>query len=1087
MDSRGRGNGDEDRPAGEEQAEPAPAAPRNRRPSPRVETDSAALQAELTAARARIRELERTLTSLTSGIAQIEQDVERIAASRAWRWGHAVSRLGRRLLRRPALTAGGPQRVLERIGRIRGSNALLPGPVVAPVTLPPLRPHFSPDAVARAEGPRRARLAADLRARLGPAPDRADWPRVSLIVISHDGHEQLARLLEGVANATDYPDLELIVVDNGSERPLEPLVGGGPVPGAVTLRLDANESFSDANNRGAEVATGDVLVFLNDDIEPFEPGWCQELVALTLADGVGAAGATLLHVAYDPSLTASGWIVQHRGIRFRLAGHLPRAFNHGDGDDLLDAQFGRDYRCPAVTGACLAIRRDAFVAAGGFSAGYRFGTEDVDLCLKLLDSGHDVALSGRSVLFHRESLTQSMVSRVEIADNRRINRLLFHQTWGARLRRELRRARLTGDAYWTPERAHIGVSVSSVDPADGWGDWYTAHELSEALAALGLRATMVPRKGAQLHPPPDDLDALVSLMDTFDLAPLRASVLVLAWVRNWTHRWMTRAWFGRVDVFLSSAAGSAEVLEELAGVPSMRFPLATNPDQFRDPGGAGGNRVYDYVLTANRWGVERSIEHLISPRAGERVALFGRGWEGVPALAEYWRGPVPYERLPGVYGAARIVLDDTAGPTLPYGALNGRVFDALAAGSLVLTNCAAGAAELFDADFPTWTDATDLRAALDHLLADEDRRAELAARYRATVLGAHTYAHRAARLTEIIADRGEALSFVIRIGAPDWDRAQRWGDLHFAQAIERELKRRGHRCLIQVLAEWEELEGSCYDVSLVLRGRSAHRPKPGQLNVLWSISHPAELTGSECDGYDLVAVASPIHAEAVAGSTHTPVFVLEQATDPRRFYPDPDPAVAHELVFVGNSRGVRRRALHWLGSTDRDLAVWGGDWDGLIDTRLVAGEFIDNDELRHVYSSAQIVLADHWDDMRAHGYVSNRIFDALACGAVVLSDTVAGLPERFGDAVAVYSSPEELNAQIDRLLSDGTERAGRAARGREAVLEGHTFAHRVEELLARVYARRDELGLRTRIGPPARRPAAGASAAGRAGGAPAPA
>jgi len=101
-----------------------------------------------------------------------------------------------------------------------------------------------------------------------------------------------------------------------------------------------------------------------------------------------------------------------------------------------------------------------------------------------------------------------------------------------------------------------------------------------------------------------------------------------------------------------------------------------------------------------------------------------------------------------------------------------------------------------------------------------------------------------------------------------------------------------------------------------------------------------------------------------------------------------------------------------------------------------------------VYSSAGIVLNDHWQDMREHGYISNRVYDALACGTLVLSDEVPGLAERFGDAVVCFSSPEQLHEQIDRLLADPQECRRRGELGRELVLERHTFAHRVDELLA---------------------------------------
>ena len=172
--------------------------------------------------------------------------------------------------------------------------------------------------------------------------------------------------------------------------------------------------------------------------------------------------------------------------------------------------------------------------------------------------------------------------------------------------------------------------------------------------------------------------------------------------------------------------------------------------------------------------------------------------------------------------------------------------------------------------------------------------------------------------------------------------------------------------------------------------------------------------------------------------------------------PDPTPELAHELVYVANSRNVLRPIARDLLPTERDLAIWGTRWEGLIDTSRVVAEHLPNDELHRVYSSAGIVLNDHWDDMREHGYVSNRIYDALACGVPVLSDDVPGLAERFGDAVAIYRSAAELHELVERLLSDPAELRRRGEQGRAAVLAQHTFAHRVDELLALVEGRVQE-------------------------------
>ena len=266
------------------------------------------------------------------------------------------------------------------------------------------------------------------------------------------------------------------------------------------------------------------------------------------------------------------------------------------------------------------------------------------------------------------------------------------------------------------------------------------------------------------------------------------------------------------------------------------------------------------------------------------------------------------------------------------------------------------------------------------------------------------------------------------------------------------------RARIEVLADWDAPDRPHADVTIHLRGLWPYAPRRvagrDELCVLWNISHPDLLTVAECDAFDLVLTPSARHAEQLARQTSTPIDVLEQATDPVVFFPDGDPAHRRELVFVGNSRGVFRPILrNLLDGTERtphDLAVWGQGWSGLLPDGLVAGEHLPNEQVRRAYGSAAIVLNDHWDDMRAQGIVSNRVYDALACGALVVSDHLPEIAERFGDAVVTYRTPGELHARIAELLADPAQRAERAAAGRATVLAQHTFRHRVDALLASI-------------------------------------
>jgi GT2 family glycosyltransferase/spore maturation protein CgeB len=1003
--------------------------------------ESVSSRASLAAQRTRARDLEQLVSVLVSTLQSAHGHFTRIEKSRAWRWGHRISVIATRLTLRRPKTSGAVRaglRTVERGLEVVGSlEEVVDGPESTPdaIPVPPDEGEQPGDRAARDE------LAGELRRRLGPVSRPATLPRVSCIVLNRNGRHHLERLFAALDADTDYPDLELVVVDNAStDDSIAWLREREWVSGLRVLQNDLNVSFSQANNQAFDLATGELLLFLNNDIVPFEPGWLQEMVVSLNAENV-AVGATLIY----PRPRDETWMVQHRGVRFHLRDGYLKGVNVGEQTPLLGSWFGEDAVVPSASAACLLIARSDFEAVGGFHEEYRYGTEDVELGLRLAEQGGRSVCAGRAVVVHNESSTQRVEGRDFMRLNRIHNRRVFLSRWSARVRREVLLSRLSGDHVWSEVPLHVAITVSSLDQHDGYGDWPTAHELGYALEALGWRVTYVERKQDRWYSVPDGVDHLIVLLDAFDARRIDPGIVTVAWIRNWTKRWASRPWFDRLDVLLASSDRAVQLIKELTGRHAELFPLATNPERFF-PRPATREFACDYVFTGSYFDRPRAVQRSVDPRPGERFVVYGKNWERTEDFARWSRGHLAYERLPDAYASAKIVIDDAAEHAGPDGSVNSRVFDALAAGALPVSNCIEGVRALFGPQLPVWSSRWSLRAVLDSLLSDEKRRRELVAPLREKVLEEHTYAHRATRLREILHDACRRPSFCLKIGAPSWKVAERWGDLYFARAVGRELARRGHRFHIQTLDEWDDEVGLGFDVVVHLRGLSRYTPRPGQFNVMWHLSHPDDVGVAELAGYDLVLVASESHGATLGDAISVPTVVVEQATDPRVFYPDPDPALARELVFVGNSRKVRRRIIEDVLPTDRDLAIWGGDWEDMVDPRLVAAKFVPNDEVRRIYSSAGLVLCDHWDDMRGHGFISNRIYDALACGAVVVSDHVPGI-ERFGDAVVTYDSREDLSRVIDELLDDRGALRGRGERGRERVLREHTFEHRVDALL----------------------------------------
>ena len=280
--------------------------------------------------------------------------------------------------------------------------------------------------------------------------------------------------------------------------------------------------------------------------------------------------------------------------------------------------------------------------------------------------------------------------------------------------------------------------------------------------------------------------------------------------------------------------------------------------------------------------------------------------------------------------------------------------------------------------------------------------------------------------------------------------AESWGDLHFARDIQRALEGAGHPTRIHLRPDWDSWWAARDDVGLHLLGRAVAARRPGRLEVLWHISHPDAASVEVYEAHDVAFVASDSFARWMDARVGVPVRPLHQATDPRRF----DPSMTgphHELLFVANSRGVRRHILADLLPTTRELAVYGKSWTPeRLDPRYLAGEHIPNGELGGYYASADIVLNDHWPDMQREGFLSNRLYDASAAGAFVISDGIEGLEAEFDGGVVAYEDAADLHAVIERFVADPDGRREHAARARAAVIARHTFERRIEELLAAI-------------------------------------
>lgn len=286
------------------------------------------------------------------------------------------------------------------------------------------------------------------------------------------------------------------------------------------------------------------------------------------------------------------------------------------------------------------------------------------------------------------------------------------------------------------------------------------------------------------------------------------------------------------------------------------------------------------------------------------------------------------------------------------------------------------------------------------------------------------------------------LEFAIRISAP-WAKRHVWGDTHYAQALQRQIEKLGHKARLVYQDEDESLDhASNTEVNLVLRGLTPHGPVRHGFNILWVISHPEKVGPVEMAGYNMVYLASEGHAALMQHDPKVSPRVLLQATE---FAPTADSGDGG-VVFVGNSRKVDRPIVRWAADEQLDLRLYGGDWEETAAAGYCLGTSFPNDQLAGLYGSADFVLNDHWQSMRDFGYISNRVFDVLAAGGSVISDAMPALDRFFGPAVNQVSGQGELAA----VVGSGPNFTGRSE-VEAAVRNDHSFEARARQIINDVF------------------------------------
>ncbi|WP_225234662.1 rhamnosyltransferase WsaF family glycosyltransferase [Klenkia terrae] len=321
----------------------------------------------------------------------------------------------------------------ERVTRVTRVLSSVPARPVLPAldAVHAVQQHLDRNGVAA-----RAESAGPSRVRLRWTPQ--EWPSVSIVIPTRHNRPMLSTCLPSLAR-TDYPAFEVVIVDNGGQTPENEAWYAAREDGFPTEVLWWHEqpfNYSAVNNAAVRTSNGEVLVFLNDDTEVLDPLWLQELVGWATQPDVGVAGL---------QLTGPDGAIQHAGVVLGMGGFADHVFEGmAPGSDSIYGPTDWYRNVLAVTGACLAVRREVFDHAGGFDERFVLCGSDVALGLDTHLDGKRNVCSPYAGIRHLESATRGTTVPTEdfFASYWKYNTWLFG-----------------GDPYWSPS-----LSLSSREP-----------------------------------------------------------------------------------------------------------------------------------------------------------------------------------------------------------------------------------------------------------------------------------------------------------------------------------------------------------------------------------------------------------------------------------------------------------------------------------------------------------------------------------------------------------------------------------------------------------------------------------------------
>jgi len=848
--------------------------------------------------------------------------------------------------------------------------------------------------------------------------------RVSIIILNLNGFEILKKCLDSIYKNTNG-NFEVIVIDHGSSDGSIEFLKNCRYKNLKSFYRNKNYSFSESNNFAANHANGDILVFMNNDMIVVND-IINDITKTIMFTDYGLVGVKLWDMPQGLPSEYSMYnnIIQHIGVHFKdtYRSQYIDAFESRCGVNFI-CENGI-YETPAVTAALVGIKASEFKVIGGFTEKYFYGQEDVDFCIKYLRSNlRKTGVILNKGVYHARGLSRRILSKTNDSYLSK-NKLNLQDQQAKWFRKYFRYQKTIRPGYLTPKPYSIAMIVSEISFDTEKADYFTARELGDSLENdFEVCVGYFESKSTQLDV--NGYDAIIVFIDNFNpttFINLPPDTILIAWARNWFDRWCERPWIQMYDLIFASSEVAQKFMCEILQRKVSVLRIAASNKCFESIK-KREDFVSDYCFTGSYFNSPRDIADLLEPSTiPHKFALYGHNWEKHENFMKYTRGPVNYNSIPEIYASSKLVVDDANVATKKWGAINCRVYDAIAAGTLCITNNSIGVSEIFDNEFPVYDSSELLHFNINRLLTDNELRIGLQKKYSEIVKTYHTYKNRSNDLMKSIRDYSSKMRIAIKISAPSLTESKSWGDLYFARALAKELEEYDYNVRIDCMDQWYSSRSLSDDIVICLRGLDRYLVNHTQVNILWLISHPENISLGELNDFEKIYVASEFFVDKLKKFTGLDsIEFLPQASS---FSIDKldkiklEKTSSHEILFIGNTRGQYRDVVRWCVEENYPITVYGKGWKQFIPESYIASEFIENFNVPYLYNKSKVVLSDHWPDMKIYGFVSNRIYDVISSGGIVLTDSVSGIEMIKNPGIFIFNDKSDFIYKLDNILAN---------------------------------------------------------------------